>query len=271
MSATLAVIGFGSMGSAIVRGGLEAGVLDARATLVIDPQEARRSEAAALGCRTMPAISGDVEADQILLAVKPQKWPEAVRHLGALPTPRIVISIMAGIGSSQILAALGAQARIIRAMPNIPCSVRAGATALALGVGAARGDEQFARRLFKALGVVVEVDESLMNAATALNGSGPAYVFLLAEAMEQAGVQIGLDRRAARTLAYHTILGAGRLLTEEKDVTADALRAAVTSPGGTTAAALELLFERELPQIVADAIVAARDRGQELGASPPER
>ena len=100
---------------------------------------------------------------------------------------------------------------------------------------------------------------------TALSGSGPAYVFLLAETMEQVGTQMGLDRSTARALAYHTIRGAGMLLTEREDVNAVALRGAVASPGGTTAAALEVLFEREWPQIVADAIIAARDRGEELG------
>ncbi len=139
-------------------------------------------------------------------------------------------------------------------------------TAIALGEGAQPGDELFVHDLFRAVGQVVQVDESHMHAATAVSGSGPAYVFLLAEAMEQAGTQIGLDARTARRLAYQTILGAGRLLAEDTRASADALRTAVTSPGGTTAAALEVLFEKELPQIVTEAITAARDRGIELDA-----
>lgn len=248
-----------------MRGGIGAGVIDARAVLVVDPDEARRSEAAALGCRTLPAVRGEMEAEQILLAVKPQKWDEAALQIGRLARPAIVISIMAGVGSVRIRESLREHARVVRVMPNTPCRLRAGVSAMALGAGAAAGDEQFARRLLESLGRVVEVDESMLNAVTALSGSGPAYVFLLAEAMEQAGEQMGLDRRTARILAYHTILGSGRLLTECDEVVADSLRAAVTSPGGTTAAALEVLFERELPQIVAEAIIAARDRGEELG------
>jgi pyrroline-5-carboxylate reductase len=261
----LAIVGFGAMGSAIVRGGCEAGVLDPRALLVIEPDDRKREAAAALGCATIPAVDGEINAEAILLAVKPQKWPEVARRIGPLNRETIVVSIMAGVASFSVATVLGDAAHVVRAMPNTACRLRAGITAIASGAGARIEDVQFAGRLFSALGRVVEVDESMMNAVTALSGSGPAYVFLLAEAMEQAGAQMGLDRLTSRTLAYETILGAGRLLTEGDDVVADKLRSLVTSPGGTTAAALEVLFERELPQIVAEAIIAARDRGEELG------
>lgn len=264
MSATLAVIGFGTMGSAIVRGACAAGALDPRTLLVIEPDEGRRAQAAALGCRAVATLLEELVAENLLLAVKPQMWLEAARDLGTLAHDTIVISIMAGILSERIREKLGHRARVIRVMPNTPCRLGEGISAMAPGAGTLAGDEAFARRIFSALGCVVDVDESMLNAVTALSGSGPAYVFLLAEAMEQAGVQMGLDWRTARALAYQTIRGAGGLLTENDEIVADQLRSAVTSPGGTTAAALEVLFERELPQIIAEAIIVARDRGEEL-------
>jgi pyrroline-5-carboxylate reductase len=148
-------------------------------------------------------------------------------------------------------------------MPNMPCQIGAGMAAIAVGEGAQPGDETLAVGIFEALGRTVIVDEAVMHAVTAVSGSGPAYVFLLAEAMEQAGVGLGLDPDTARLLVRQTILGAGKLLAES-DRTASELRVAVTSPGGTTEAALTEMLSRELPTIVQDAVTAARDRGAEL-------
>jgi pyrroline-5-carboxylate reductase len=167
------------------------------------------------------------------------------------------------VTSAAVRAALGENARVVRVMPNTPCQIGAGMSAIALGEGASPGDETLARSLFESLGKVIAVDEHLMDAVTAVSGSGPAYVFLLAEAMEQAAVKIGLTMHDARILVSQTILGSARLLSESGQ-TADELRQAVTSPGGTTAAALEVMFERELPETMSLAITAARDRGREL-------
>ena len=135
--------------------------------------------------------------------------------------------------------------------------------AVALGEGAVPGDEALAVALFDALGRTAMVDEALMHAVTAVSGSGPAYVFLLAEAMGKAAVGLGLDAETAELLVRQTVLGAARLL-DESDEDAAALRRAVTSPGGTTEAALAVMLQRGLPDVICDAIAAARDRGREL-------
>lgn len=261
------------MGSAILRGAAEAGVLDPSTVLVIEPDDGRREEARRLGCVVSAEARFAWDSPQILLAVKPQVFAKVADQMGPAPAGTsgvVVTSIMAGLSSATIRQALGGNTRIIRAMPNTPCRVKAGMTAIAMGDGARAGDEHFPLMLFASLGRVVKVEEHLLHAVTAVSGSGPAYVFLLAESMEQAGIQAGLDPHTARTLAYQTILGAGRLLTADGDashgpISADALRSQVTSPGGTTAAALEVFFEAEMPQIVAEAILAARDRAVELG------
>ncbi|MCL4210886.1 MAG: pyrroline-5-carboxylate reductase [Phycisphaeraceae bacterium] len=273
MPTTLSIIGFGSMGSAILRGAVEAGVLEAESVLVIEPDDGRREQARRLGCVVSAEARFAWDSPHVLLAVKPQVFASVAEQMGPAPAASdgvIVTSIMAGLSSAAIRQVLGGNTRIIRAMPNTPCRVKAGMTALAIGEGARSGDEHFPVMLFASMGRVVKVEEHLLHAVTAVSGSGPAYVFLLAESMEQAGIQAGLDHHTARTLAYQTILGAGRMLTADGDgshapVSADALRTQVTSPGGTTAAALEVFFEAEFPQIVAEAILAARDRAVELG------
>jgi pyrroline-5-carboxylate reductase len=265
MAARLGILGFGSMGGAIARGAVGAGVIDARDVIVVEPDDARRAAASALGCVVSGVERHAFDAEQVLIAVKPQRFRQAVARIGAVESPTVIISVMAGVSSATIRHALGGATRVIRAMPNIACEVGAGATALAPGEAARPGDESLALSLFAAVGRVVVVDESMLHAVTALSGSGPAYVFLLAEAMEQAGIQAGLERHLARTLAYETVHGAAKLLVGRADQDADSLRRAVTSPGGTTSAALEVMFERELPQIVAEAILAARDRSIEFG------
>lgn len=252
------------MGGAIVRGAVARGVVQARDVLVVEVDPGRRAEAAALGCLTSERVADAAACPNFMLAVKPQSFAEVAAAMGRLRRPSVVISIMAGIGTDRIAAALGPAARVVRVMPNTPCRVGAGATAIARGAGSRPGDDDLALRLFGALGAVVTVDESHMHAVTALSGSGPAYVFLLAEAMEAAGRAAGLPADAAALLARQTVIGAGRLLEESPDNPA-ALRRAVTSPGGTTEAAIAVMLERGLPQIVGDAILAARDRGLDLG------
>ena len=264
MAIKLGIIGAGNMGMAIVRGAIEAGVLSPQTLVVADLDESRRKAAAGLGCR-VTADSGELrEAAQILLAVKPQGFPAVVAAIGPLDHSTVVISIMAGLGSQAIRQALGPSARVVRVMPNTPCRLGEGMTAIAPGDGAEPGDETLAVKIFEALGRTVIVDEDHMHAVTGISGSGPAYVFLLAEAMEKAAVAAGLDDATAALLVRQTILGAGALLAETGDGPAD-LRKAVTSPGGTTEAALEVMLARDWPAIVGDAIVAARKRGAELG------
>ncbi len=263
MGITLGIIGAGNMGMAILRGALDAGVLSPQTTVVADVEPARREEAAHLGCPTTADVADLREAGQIMLAVKPQGFDDVAGTLGRLQRPTVVISIMAGLDSRAIRAALGPAARVVRVMPNTPCQVGAGMAAIALGEGAEPGDEALAVEIFEALGRTVTVEEALMHAVTAVSGSGPAYVFLLAEAMEKAAVDLGLDPAQAGLLVRQTILGAGKLLAESGRSLSD-LRAAVTSPGGTTEAALREMDRRELSAIIRAAVTAARDRGVEL-------
>lgn len=264
MAIKLGIIGAGNMGMAIVRGVIEAGVLPPQTIVVADLDESCRKAAAGLGCRSTADAAEMREAGQILLAVKPQGFAAVAGAIGPLQRGTVVISIMAGLGSRAIRQALGPLARVVRAMPNTPCRVGAGMTAIAPGDGAEPGDEALAVKIFAALGRTVIVHEHHMHAVTGISGSGPAYVFLLAEAMEHAAVSAGLDDVTAGLLVRQTILGAGTLLAESAEAPAE-LRAAVTSPGGTTEAALEVMMDRDWPAIVGDAIAAARDRGAELG------
>jgi pyrroline-5-carboxylate reductase len=174
-----------------------------------------------------------------------------------------VISIMAGLSSGPIRAALGEGVRVIRVMPNTPSQINLGISAIAMGEGARPGDDDLARRLFEAVGSVVTVREEQIYAVTAVSGGGPAYVCLLAEAMTQGAVELGIEPETARALAIHTIHGAGALMVRTGEDPAT-LREAVTSKGGTTFEALKVMYERELPRIIADGLAAARDRGIEL-------
>ncbi len=263
MTPELGIIGCGNMGEAILRGALRAKVL-APAQIVVSDADPTRCEAPRRSGCTISRDPADVLAcSQLLIAVKPQSFPALARAIGPLRKRTVVISIMAGLSSTHIRGALGESAAVVRVMPNTPCQIGEGISAVALGEGAREGDDDLARKLFNAVGQVVTVDESQIYAVTAVSGSGPAYVFLLAEAMERAAVELGIDERTARQLVIQTIRGAGGLLVSAKTPPAE-LRAAVTSRGGTTAAALEVMDRRDLPRTVVEAITRARDRGIEL-------
>jgi pyrroline-5-carboxylate reductase len=263
MAYELGIIGGGNMGTAIARGAIAARVLRPEQVVIAEPDAARRDVAAMVGCDVFDAAGAVVEADQILLAVKPQVFGDVAGELGELSRPTIVITIMAGLSTEHIRSRLGLNARLIRAMPNTPCQLGEGMTGLALGDGSEPGDEQLAWHIFEALGRTTMLPEDLMHAVTAVSGSGPAYVYLLAELMEQAAMRIGLDEATAQLLVVQTIIGAGRMLRETGATPAD-LRRVVTTPGGTTAAAHAIMHERDLPGILIEALTAARDRGIEL-------
>ncbi len=251
------------MGAAILRGAIGQEVIPADRIMVIDIDEAKRAEAEALGCKVSDNPADASVADQIMLAVKPQIFPVVAEHMTPLAESKIVISIMAGLSSRNIRAALGENARVVRVMPNTPCQVGAGMSAIALGEGAMKGDDELALKLCAALGETIRVREDQMYAVTATSGSGPAYVFLLAEAMQEAAVTLGIEPEKAALLVNQTILGAGMLL-RESDQSPASLRKAVTSPKGTTESAIKVMLELEMPRIVGDALTAARDRGIEL-------
>lgn len=276
----LAIVGGGNMAQAIVRGGIDAGLLDPRGVAVCDPVEDQRDHFRKLGVRAVEQ-PGELmawvrdhdrpgAACHLLLAVKPQSLAQVGQQWAGLLSAgdsgegRVVVTILAGAPSAKVRAALGSVARVVRVMPNTPASIRKGCTAVARGAGARVGDETSAIELFSALGRVVIIEEELMDAFTALAGSGPAYVFYLAEAMTRAGIEIGFDAQTAADVARWTVAGAGALL-EASSQPAGTLRAAVTSKGGTTAAATSVLDDRKVIDAFVAAIVAARDRGRELG------
>ncbi|MET0157949.1 MAG: pyrroline-5-carboxylate reductase, partial [Acidimicrobiales bacterium] len=175
-----------------------------------------------------------------------------------------VLSIAAGVRLADLEGALPSGTPVVRAMPNTPALVGAGAAAIAAGTAATDDDLAWAESILSAVGIVVRVAEPLLDAVTGLSGSGPAYVFLVAEALIEAGVLVGLPRPVAAELAGQTLLGSARLLVEGDDGP-EALRAAVTSPGGTTAAGLRALEQAGVRAAFLDAVVAATERSRELG------
>jgi pyrroline-5-carboxylate reductase len=231
----LLIVGGGKMGEALLGGLLAAG----RTGLgVVEVVAARREELAAR-YPDVTVLEAPQPTNGALLAVKPQYVAESARAVAEAGTER-VLSVAAGITIAAIEVALDRPIPVVRAMPNTPALVGAGAAAISPGTYATDADLHWAQEILGAVGVVVRVPETSLDAVTGLSGSGPAYVFLVAEAMADAGVLAGLPRDIAETLAFQTLLGSAKLLTESADGPAQ-LKAAVTSPGGTTAAGLREL------------------------------
>lgn len=261
--ADLVIVGGGRMGEALL-GGLVGAGRPPSSLAVVEALAPRRAELAA--AHPGVEVSADpVPATGAVIAVKPADVPTAVRAAVEAGASRIV-SIAAGVTIATIEEAAGADVAVVRAMPNTPALVGAGASAVAAGSTAADDDLSWAEEILGAVGVVVRVSEPQLDAVTGLSGSGPAYVFLVAEALTEAGVLAGLPRDTATTLAHQTLLGSATLL-DRSDEGPEALRAAVTSPGGTTAAGLRALEAAGVRSAVLDAVIAARDRATELGRS----
>jgi pyrroline-5-carboxylate reductase len=259
-------IGGGHMARAMVRGLLAAGH-PADRIAVADPSPEARSQLNILDRKVAVSDQNDAVANTagaLVLAVKPQVLPEISRSLQR-PPGQLALSIAAGIPLERLAEWLGAGTPIVRAMPNQPAQVGAGVTALVATHGVNDNHRRLASYICNAAGATVWLPtESLMDAVTAISGSGPAYFYLLMELMEQTAVKLGLPPELAATLVRQTALGAGRTATECGTPPA-ALRASVTSPGGTTAAALAVFDAANLQRIVDDALTAARDRGVDLG------
>ena len=255
----LLIVGGGRMGEALLGGLLAAG----RELAVAEVSPARREELSA-AYPDVEIVEAPIPADGAVLVVKPGDVAEAARAVADAGAKRI-LSVAAGVTTRAIEEAAGRTLPVVRAMPNTPALVRAGAAAISPGSSAAEDDLAWAEEILGAVGVVVRVPETLLDAVTGLSGSGPAYVFLVAEAMAEAGVLAGLPRAEAETLAFQTLLGAARLLVEGDDSPA-ALRAAVTSPGGTTAAGLRELERHGVRAAFLEAVTAAAERSRELGA-----
>ena len=266
--ARLVVLGGGRMGEALVGGLLAAGWAEAGDVVVVEPVAARRDEltAAHPGLRVTDAPQ---RADGALLAVKPGDVPAACAALTEVKPAR-VLSIAAGVTIAALEAALPPGTPVVRAMPNTPALVGAGAAAVAPGSSAGDDDLAWAEQILGAVGVVVRVEEPLLDAVTGLSGSGPAYVFLFAEALVDAGVAAGLTRDVATTLAVQTVLGSAQMLSETGTHPA-VLKDMVSSPGGTTAAGLRALESRAVRSAIIEAVLAATQRSKELGGSGPAR
>jgi len=265
-------IGAGAMGEALAGGLLAAGV-PAGQLVAADPDPARRKAVAErLAIRTTADAAEAVEAsDVVVIAVKPSVVAGALAALRGLGEAALVrplwVSIAAGIPLRALAAALPAGARIVRAMPNTPALVRAGATAFVANDAARPDDRSAARRLFEAVGYVWEAGhEAQLDAVTGLSGSGPAYVFVFLEALADAGVAAGLPRDAAYQLAFHTVHGAAKLALESGRHPGS-LKDQVTSPGGTTIAGLERLEAGGFRAALYAAVDAATRRARELGGA----
>jgi pyrroline-5-carboxylate reductase len=261
--AELVIIGGGNMGAALL-GGLLAAGRDPAALAVCETDADRRDTLTA----QFPgvAIAGDVTAAPgAVIAVKPADVAAAARAAASSGARRL-LSIAAGVPTTAIEAAVGApQVAVVRAMPNTPALVGEGASAIAPGRGAGEDDMAWAEAILGAVGLVVRVAEADLDAVTALSGSGPAYLFLVAEALIAAGVDAGLSEELAAALTTQLFVGSARLLADRGDP--EALRVMVTSPGGTTAAGLAVLDQRDVRGALRTAVAAAAARSRELAAS----
>jgi pyrroline-5-carboxylate reductase len=266
LNKTIAFIGAGNMAEALIRG-LVINKTIAPPQIIATDLRLDRLEFlhGEFNIRVTPEnVAAVREADIIVLAVKPQQMSAVLSGLlDAITGHKLIISIAAGIPSARIERELGGQVRVVRVMPNTPALVGAGAAGLARGRHATAEDLQTAETILKAVGIVVPVEEAQLDAVTAVSGSGPAYAFLVAEAMIQAGIEQGLTPEVAKKLTVHTLFGAAILLAETGAAPED-LRAKVTSPGGTTEAAIKVLQDGKLPETIRAAIAAAARRGREL-------
>lgn len=260
----IGVIGAGVMGEALIAALISSGIAASSITIT----EKRDERAAELIDKYQVKSAGlkeNVElADALLLVVKPQDMQSTLMEIrNWITDATLVISFAAGKRIDFVAGALGSQFSIIRVMPNTPTLVGEGMAAISVGAGVSLTQLNFVRDFLRATGRVVEVDESLQDAVTAVSGSGPAYFFAFIEAMICAGVELGLTADVATELSVQTMVGAAKLLATSGE-SAESLREKVTSPNGTTAAALASFSKSDLAGIVTKAMTAARDRSREL-------
>lgn len=266
-NSTIAFIGGGNMAVSLI-GGLIADGYNPQKILVSDP-DSEKLAAHAGRFRIRPAASNDEavrEADVVVLAIKPQVMQEVTRSLSAIiqECKPLVISIAAGVREESLQQWLGGDVALVRTMPNTPAMIQAGATVLHAGPTVSQEQRDLAESILRAVGLTCWVDnESQMDAVTALSGSGPAYFFLIMEAMEAAAVELGLKDDSARLLTLQTALGAAKMALESREGPA-VLRQHVTSPGGTTERALQTLEEGNLRELFRQALTDARNRSIEL-------
>jgi len=273
-------IGSGRMATALIRGMLRAGTAEPGAVTASDPVEPARSALRAATGVTVTESNAEVarRSDVIVLAVKPQGMARVLEGLRPDVTPdHLVVSIAAGVSLSALAAGLGPDRRLVRVMPNTPALVGEGASGYCLGPHARPDDEGVVRACCEAVGRAHRVPESLLDAVTGLSGSGPAFVYMIIEALSDGGVRVGLPRDVATSLAAQTVLGAAKMVLETGDHPG-VLKDQVTSPGGTTIAGVHALERGGLRAALIDAVEAATRRSAELAAQaapavppPPQR
>ncbi len=260
-------LGMGNMGYAILKGLLQAQTFRPEQVLAFD----KRKEALdkVLKEFSIKICSSNKEvvdgSDVIVIAVKPQNIEELLVEVREkINQNQLIISIAAGIPLKKIQTLIGKNLPMVRVMPNTPALVQKGATALSLGPGAGKGHMAIARKIFEPLGEIVEVEENLMDAVTAVSGSGPGFVFRIMEHMVEAAISVGLEQKVALTLVVQTFLGAAHLAKQSGEPLSK-LREMVTSPGGTTAAGLGVMDEMGLGELITEVVKAACQRSVELG------
>jgi pyrroline-5-carboxylate reductase len=264
---TIAFLGAGNMAEALIKGLLRAGTARPE-SLIATGRRSERLETLqrTYGVRiTQDNLAAVRDADVVVLSVKPQVLDKMLVQVAPAVDPRkLVISVAAGVPIAAMERRLGAGARIIRTMPNTPSLVGAGACALSPGEHASEDDLAVATRIFQSVGTTTVLDENLLDAVTGLSGSGPAYIFLIIEALSDAGVKVGLPRYTALKLAAQTVLGSAQLLIET-NAHPGQLKDQVTSPGGTAIAGLHTLEAGGLRTTLINAVEAATRRARELG------
>lgn len=267
MTATgIGIIGCGAMGTSLARGMIEKGAVDPATVRVFDlNQEKAQALARKLGVSPAKAAA-DLFNDcrYVFVAVKPQDMEAAVESFRAAVKPsRIVISIAAGITIKFMEERLPKGSKVVRLMPNTPCLIGEGAIGMSTGRAVTATEAEAVEALLKPLGLTVAIPEHLMDAVTGLSGTGPAYVFLFIESLVDSGVMMGLSREISSALTVQTVIGAARML-KENGVHPAELRNNVTSPGGTTCAAIQVFEETGFRNSLIKAVIAATRRAEEL-------
>jgi len=265
LSGTLGIIGYGNMGAAIVRGLIGSGMCEAKDVYVaeIDPEKAEAAKRD--GCKLLEsAVEVGRSVSTVIVAVKPNVAMKVFGELNTSPSRTLVVSIVAGIPTNRIEKEITSRP-VVRVMPNTPCLVGAGASAVCRGSNAGNNHVELVMEIMGALGEVIEVPESQMDAVTGLSGSGPAYVAIMIDALTDGGVLMGLPRPTAHKLAVQTVFGSAKIILD-RGIAPSVLRDMVTSPGGTTIEGISALEARAFRAALIEAVEAAALKSEELGS-----
>lgn len=265
----IALIGGGNMGVALAKGIIQTKWADPKRIIIAEPLKDKHDQLKGIA-KGVKVSRSNLEAakfaDVIVLSIKPQIMLRVIDEIKpALKGNKLLISVAAGITTAQMEKKAGGKIRVIRAMPNIAAVVREAATAICPGSYATENDLAIAGHIFESVGIVVYVEEYLMDAVTGLSGTGPMYVFQILEGLSDAGVKAGLSRHTANILAVQTLIGSSKLIQETKEHPAK-LKDLVTSPGGTAISALHSLEKNGLKALLIDAVEVAAKRSNELSA-----